>query len=82
LDAYTRILPHITRMHAKVIKAARNAENIDMDWTNRELAVFLNWDINRVTPRVKELRDMGIIIKSQRRRCGVTKNPAFAWRLK
>jgi hypothetical protein len=70
-------------MHARVIKAARQLENVEMDWSNTELAVHLGWSINRITPRVKELRDMDIVIKSQRRKCRVNKDSTvIAWRLK
>jgi hypothetical protein len=30
-------------------------------WCNQAIAYFLGWPINTVTPRVKELRDMGLL---------------------
>tara|TARA_R100001198_G_scaffold96414_1_gene86105 strand:- start:176 stop:439 length:264 start_codon:yes stop_codon:yes gene_type:complete len=32
--------------------------------TNRQLAKHLDWDINRVTGRISELRDKGLVIPS------------------
>jgi len=82
LEAFKSILPHINKNQAKILKAARDIEKIQMDWTNRELAMWLGWDINRVTPRVKELREKRMITENQRRQCAVTKNSAIAWRVK
>lgn len=31
------------------------------DRSNRELAELLNWPINTITPRIKELREMGAV---------------------
>jgi len=49
--------------------------------TNMEIAKHLNWSINRVTPRVKELREMGLVEQAEIRKCGVTNNSARAWKL-
>lgn len=50
------------------------------DLTNAELARALEWSINRVTPRVHELRQSGILEESQRRRCRVTGRQVHAWK--
>ena len=52
------------------------------DWTNGELARKLGWGVNRVTPRVFELRQFGLVIKSCHRVCGVTGMVVTAWRVK
>ena len=50
--------------------------------TNAEIARFLGWSINRVTPRVKELRDLFLVKKDCVRCCGVTGFSAVAWRVR
>jgi len=52
------------------------------DWTNMELARSLGWDINRVTGRVYELRQLGILEESRQRSCRVTEFLAISWRVK
>ena len=50
-------------------KAVMNALRFFPDATNAELAAHLNWPVNRVTPRVLELRKMGLILEGVRRTC-------------
>lgn len=52
------------------------------DATNAELAARMNWPINRVTPRMGELRKQGLVLESCRRRCKVTGSMAWAWKAK
>lgn len=47
-----------------------------------ELAQKLGWSINRVTPRVLELRQLEVLEEANRRKCQVTGNNAYSWRLK
>jgi len=44
------------------------------DWTNREIAKKLNWDISSVTPRTRELKDKGLLYVSTTRFCRVKKS--------
>ena len=53
---------------------------VNVNMTNMELARMLGWSINRVTPRVYALREMGFLVKHRRRMCSVTGNTAMAWR--
>lgn len=48
--------------------------------TNAEVAQRLGWSINRVTPRMLELRENGWVENAGTRECKVTKNNAHAWR--
>ena len=57
-------------------------ERVDTDFTNSELAQSLGWSINRVTGRVKELRDLGILELSETRPCKVTNRTVHAWKVK
>jgi Mn-dependent DtxR family transcriptional regulator len=50
--------------------------------TNMELAQYLGWSINRVTPRVKELREQGLVEVSDKRPCKITGRTAIEWRVK
>lgn len=36
---------------------------VKQDLTNGEIAKALGWPINRVTPRVKELREKGLVVE-------------------
>jgi len=57
-------------------------QNPERDFTNSELAQALDWSINRVTGRVKELRAMYILEESRRRVCKITGREVHAWRMK
>lgn len=48
--------------------------------TNMEAAALLGWSINRVTPRVLELREAGVLTFAEQRKCRVTGNTAMAWK--
>ncbi len=50
--------------------------------TNSMIAEHLNWSINRVTPRCKELREMGFVEESFRSIDPITRNKAIYWKLK
>jgi hypothetical protein len=52
------------------------------DATNAEIALHLSWPINRITPRMGELRKMGLVLDGGRRTCKVTGSTAHAWRAK
>lgn len=51
------------------------------NYTNTELANFLNLPINTVTPRIFELREKGIIVEKETRHCNITGRTAKAWEL-
>ena len=80
LQAYRQIQPIIGEKQRQVLTVF--TEHASIDYTNMELAEILGWSINRVTPRVLELRNMGYLTLSTRRQCNVTRNSAYAWRLK
>ena len=74
---------NITKSQEHILDQARVIEQFSMDWTNKELARISGIEINRVTPRVLELRKMNLITESQRRPCKCKpNNKAIAWRLK
>jgi predicted transcriptional regulator len=49
--------------------------------TNSEIAAYLNWPINCITPRIFELRRMGLVFEDKKRPCRVTGRTAYAWRV-
>ena len=51
----------------------------DEAYTNHELSRRLDWEINRITPRVLELRAKGLIQEHCRRADEVTGRRAICW---
>jgi len=52
---HKKVIPTRTERHTAVLEALEGS----FDLTNTELADALQWPINRVTPRVNELREAG-----------------------
>ena len=50
--------------------------------SNAEIARYLGWPINTVTPRVGELRKIGLVEDAGKRICGVTGSTVHVWKLK
>jgi hypothetical protein len=81
LYAYALATQHLSAKQKAVLDALR----FFPDATNAEIAAQLGWPVNRVTPRIFELRseEFGtLVLESSRRRCKVTGGPAMAWRAK
>jgi len=83
---FGEVLPTLNERQGQVLDIF--IENPAMDFTNMELAEELGWSINRVTPRVYELRGKGkhnslqwnpVLVESRRRECRVTGRTAVAW---
>jgi len=81
IEAYESIKYKLGSVQRRVLDVFYENPNIK-DWTNMELARALGWDINRVTPRVFELRELGVLTESRRRFCAVTHRRSIAWRIK
>lgn len=88
LDVYfSDVLPDINEKQRQVLKIF--IDNLSMNFTNRELARELRWEINSVTPRVYELRGRDkrfimkepILIESEKRPCRIGKRTSIAWQL-
>jgi predicted transcriptional regulator len=79
LDAYLQILPHLGDSQKEIFRFMML--NRDRDFTNKQLAWELGKPINTVTPRVLELRKMGLLVKSK---VVVQANGrrAWAWKVK
>lgn len=77
--AYRKVRKKLGRRQVEVLQIFTRDE--DKNFTNMEVAEMLGWSINRVTPRVKELREKGYLRLVERRRCSITGNLAMAWML-
>lgn len=47
--------------------------------SNYDIAKELNWEINRVTPRVKELREMGLVEEAYKAMHPITERTVIYW---
>lgn len=82
LEAFESIKHSLVPTQMKVLDVFYENPNVS-DWTNLELARNLEWDINRVTGRVHELRELGILTESRRRLCKIPPHRrSIAWRVK
>ena len=77
LDAWLNVQEKLGRRQREVLIALHHLKEA----TNMEIANYLGWSINRVTPRVLELREMGLVTQSKIRKCRITGNNARAWKL-
>jgi len=82
LEAYLEVKPRLGEKQKEVYRLLKNATRVGFDMTNMEIAQALRWSINRVTPRVYELREKGLVVLSQKRQCSVTGRRAMAWRVR
>jgi len=69
-------------LNPRQIQVLEILEQRATDMTNMEIAAALEWSINRVTGRVKELRDRGVLTESCERPCGITGRSVNAWKIK
>ncbi len=53
-----------------------------LDATNAEIAAKKGWPVNRITPRVLELRKLGLILDAGKRPCRITGSMAHCWKAK
>ena len=76
--AYARAVQNLGAKQKEVLDALRYFP----DATNAEIAVRLGWPVNRITPRILELRKMELVFDAGRRRCKVTGSTAHCWKAK
>ena len=74
-EAFHGVIPTLNARQATVLGALQGSEPL----TNSEIGQKLGWTINRVTPRVLELREMGRVADRGKRKCRVTGRNAYAW---
>jgi hypothetical protein len=78
LHAYALASQHLGKKQKEVLDALR----FFPDATNAEIAAHMNWPVNRITPRMGELRKQALVLEAGRRTCKVTGGTAHAWRAK
>ena len=76
--AYKVATQNLGAKQKTVLDALRYFPNV----TNAELGQHLGWPVNRVTPRVLEIRKMGLILEAGKRTCKVTGSTAHSWKAK
>lgn len=69
------IKPTLGSRQREVYEALKTRKN----WTNSELSEYLQRPINTVTPRVNELRKMGVVRLAETRGCNITGRTCCAW---
>ena len=77
LAAYDHIQRKLGEKQLKVYLCLEDLESAN----NTILAKRLGWSINRITPRIKELRDAGLVIKDCIRECPITKRLTWFWKV-
>lgn len=75
---FGEVLPNLGNKQREALEAFTKKE----EFTNAELAEFLRWPINTVTPRTNELVARGLVTESRKRVCKVTGRTAIAWKIK
>jgi DNA-binding MarR family transcriptional regulator len=50
--------------------------------TNMDIADHLGWTINRITPRVLELREKGLVEVAKKQKSRQTKRLSYFWKIK
>lgn len=79
LEAYREIF-HKLGERQKVVLNVFNRFEGNRSLTNMEVAMILGWSINRITPRVFELRERSLLKEDEKRICGITGSRAIAWK--
>jgi len=80
LDAYQELMlsPHLSDLQKQVYAVLYEKGALN----NRLIAMWLNKPINCITPRVMELRKMGLIGQAFRKKDYVTGKVSIFWRIK
>ena len=81
LESYREVKKTLGKRQKEVMDVFNNAHfnAHPAGFTNSEIADFLGWGINRVTPRVLELRKQGLLELNGIRKCRVTGRRAMVW---
>ena len=77
LEAYSDIAPELGTMQNMVY----NVLKVYPDSSNHDLSRILSKPINSVTPRVKELRDKGLVVCSGHKTDEITSKRVMTWKV-
>jgi len=75
LEAYTEMLFELGERQQTILETIKQYPNV----SNHDLARILQWEINTVTPRVKELRDMGYVMENGDKTDRLTGRRVMKW---
>lgn len=75
LEAYKILIPELGTQQQIIYNVIIKHPNM----SNHDIARYLHWEINRVTPRVKELRDKGLVVCRNYKEDHVTKKKVMCW---
>ncbi len=75
LAAYADAVPQLRPRQKKVYEILEEQGPM----TNLEIAYYLHWPINIVTPRTNELVKLGVVQEMTRRPCRHTGRTSIAW---
>lgn len=76
LLAYAEVLEHLGEKQLIVLKCLSELKSA----TNLMIARKLGWDINRVVPRIFELRKMNLVTESKIDFCKISGKVAIYWK--
>lgn len=80
--AYEEIKHELGQRQNQVYTAIDYCQRVRrLNHTNLELANMLGIPINQVTPRVHELRKLGLIEMAGKRKCSITGRLAMTWKI-
>jgi len=77
LEAYDVIKPKLGDMQKQIY----NIIKLNPHVSNHDISRILGWEINRVTPRVKELRNMGLVVSYCTKIDRLTKRRVMCWKV-
>ena len=75
LEAYKVLKPDLGNLQQIVYTIIQKNPGL----CNHEIAKKLGWEINRVTPRVKELREKGLVINGGHKTDPLTSRNVMCW---
>lgn len=76
LLAYAYVLENLGERQALVYSVIRRLKSV----SNFRIAKELNLPINRICPRVKELRDLGVVMQDKKDMCPDTNRLVIYWK--
>lgn len=74
---FGEVVPTLGKRQREVLTAFTKRE----EFTNAELAQFLQWPINTITPRTNELVKSNFLLESRKKICNVTGRKVIAWKI-
>ena len=77
LEAYQVLEPELGNLQRTVYQVLV----FNPGMSNHDIARTLHWEINRVTPRVKELRDKGLVIQNGSKIDRLTNKRVMCWKV-